>query len=104
MRFRGCSTVLLLVLTLAIPATAQRISKGGAASAGTIRVDLSRERAGREPTKFLAVVGNWTIVDEGGKRVLGVDGRSWLRGQPAGSLAERFARFMARATKSSSTT
>jgi Laminin G domain len=89
MRFRGCSTVLLLILTLAIPATAQRISRGASAPAGSVRVDLSRERPGREPTKFLAVVGNWTIVEDGGKRVLGVDGRSWLRGQPAGSLAEK---------------
>ena len=89
MRFRGCSTVLLLILTLAIPSAAQRISRGASAPAGSVRVDLSRERTGREPTKFLAVVGNWTIVEDGGKRVLGVDGRSWLRGQPAGSLAEK---------------
>jgi hypothetical protein len=89
MRFRGCSTVLLLILTLAVPTSAQRISRGGSAPAGTIRVDLSRERPGRESTKFLAVVGNWSIVDDGGKKVLGVDGRSWLRGQPAGSLAEK---------------
>lgn len=88
MRFRGYSTVLLLTLTCAIPAVAQRISRGGSTPAGTIRVDLSRERPGRESTKFLAVVGNWSIVDDGGKKVLGVDGRSWLRGQPAASLAE----------------
>ena len=89
MRFRGCSTVLLLTIIIAIPASAQRISHGGSSSAGTVRVDLSRERPGRESTRFLAVVGNWLIVDDGGKRVLGVDGRSWLRGQPAGSLAEK---------------
>ena len=88
MRFRGCSTVLLLILTLAIPVPAQRISRGGSAASGTIRIDLSGERPGRESTKFLAVVGNWSIVEDGGKKVLGVDGRSWLRGQPAGSLAE----------------
>lgn len=88
MRFRGCLTALLLILTLALSATAQRIGRGGSTPAGTVRVDLSRERPGRESTKFLAVVGNWSIVDDGGKKVLGVDGRSWLRGQPAGSLAE----------------
>jgi hypothetical protein len=27
-----------------------------------VRVDLDRERAGREPARFLAVVGDWTIV------------------------------------------
>jgi len=88
MRFRGCSTVLLLIVTLALPAVAQRISRGGSTPTGTVRVDLSREHPGRESTKFLAVVGNWSIVDDGGKKVLGVDGRSWLRGQPASSLAE----------------
>jgi hypothetical protein len=85
-------TTLLLALMIAVPALstmAQRISHGGSPSTGTVRVDLSRERPGRESTKFLAVVGNWSIVDDGGKRVLGVDGRAWLRGQPAGSLAEK---------------
>jgi hypothetical protein len=89
MNSRGYLTALLLILLLAIPATAQRISRGGSAASGTVRVDLSRERAGRESTKFLAVVGNWSVVDDGGKKVLGVDGRAWLRGQPAGSLAEK---------------
>jgi hypothetical protein len=88
MKLRTCLLIPLTFLALAIPAAAQRISRGGSAPAGTIRVDLSRERPGRESTRFLAVVGNWSIVDDGGKRVLGVDGRSWLRGQPAGSLAE----------------
>ncbi|HEY0366439.1 MAG TPA: hypothetical protein VGC73_08200, partial [Pyrinomonadaceae bacterium] len=52
----------------------------------SIRVDVSKEKPGRDSTKFLAVVGNWSIVDDGGTKVLGVDGRQWLRGQPAGSL------------------
>jgi hypothetical protein len=69
-------------------ASAQR-KKPAPPKAGTIHVDLSNERAGRESTKFVAVVGNWSIVEDGGKKVLGVDGRSWLRGQPAGGLAER---------------
>jgi hypothetical protein len=78
----------LLVLLTAIIlfvgiATAQRTSKPK-----TIRVDLSKERSGRDSTRFLAVVGNWAIVDDGGTKVLGVDGRQWLRGQPAGSLAQ----------------
>ncbi|MDX6444561.1 MAG: hypothetical protein QOH71_1635 [Blastocatellia bacterium] len=89
MRFRECSTVLLLTSIMAMPVAAQRIAHGASSTAGTVRVDLSREHPGREPTKFLAVVGNWSIVEDGGKRVLGVDGRAWLRGQPAGSLAEK---------------
>src|SRR6201988_228299 len=54
----------------------------------SIHVDLSKERVGRDSTKFLAVVGNWSVVDDGGAKVLAVDGRQWLRGQPAGGLAQ----------------
>ena len=89
MRLRAGLNISLTILMLTLPSAAQRIGRGGSAPAGTIRVDLSRERPGRESTKFLAVVGNWSIVEDGGKRVLGVDGRAWLRGQPAGSLAEK---------------
>jgi len=63
--------------------SAQRSSKPKA-----IRIDLSKEKPGRESTKFLSVVGNWSIVDDNGTKVLGVDGRQWLRGQPAGGLAQ----------------
>ena len=78
----------LLILLSAIilcagSAVAQRTSKPK-----TIRVDLSKERSGRDSTRFLAVVGNWSVVDDGGTKVLGVDGRQWLRGQPAGGLAQ----------------
>lgn len=55
----------------------------------SLRIELSKERAGRESSKFLSVVGNWSIVDDGGTKVLAVDGRQWLRGQPAGGLAEK---------------
>lgn len=55
----------------------------------TVHIDLSKEKAGRESGKFLSVVGNWSIVDDGGKKVLAVDGRQWLRGQPAGGLAQK---------------
>jgi hypothetical protein len=80
---------ILILLLVTLPTTAQRISRHGSAPAGTVRIDLSKERVGHESTRFLSVVGNWSIVDDGGKKVLGVDGRSWLRGQPAGSLAEK---------------
>jgi hypothetical protein len=77
----------MLALTLSV-VVAQR-GKQTAAQAKAVRVDLSQEKEGREPAKFLAVVGNWSIVDEGGRKVLAVDGRKWLRGQPAGGLAEK---------------
>lgn len=72
-----------VIILFAGSATAQRASKPK-----TIHVDLSKERSGRASTRFLAVVGNWSIVDDGGTKVLGVDGRQWLRGQPAGGLAQ----------------
>jgi len=85
--------VLLLIAIISLrasPAIAQRAGgKSATTSSQTARVDLSRERSGHESTKFLSMVGNWSIVDDGGKKVLAVDGRSWLRGQPAGSLAEK---------------
>ena len=54
----------------------------------SLRVDVSKEKVGHDSSRFLAVVGNWSIVDDGGTKVLAVDGRQWLRGQPAGGLAQ----------------
>ena len=53
-----------------------------------IRVDLSREKANAEPTKFLPMVGSWVVASEQGRKVILVDGRAWKRGQPAGGLAD----------------
>src|SRR4029078_1484378 len=61
----------------------------GSGQGKTFRVDLSKEKSGHESGKFLSVVGNWSIVDDGGKKVLSVDGRQWLRGQPANGLAQK---------------
>jgi len=54
-----------------------------------VHVDLSKEKEGGESTRFLAVVGDWSVVTDGGKKVLMVDGRQWKRGQPAGGLADK---------------
>lgn len=78
-----------LALTMSPAVTesqAQHIGRG--AQGKSTRVDLSKEKVGRESSKFLSVVGNWSIVEDNGKKVLGVDGRSWLRGQPANGLAQ----------------
>jgi hypothetical protein len=85
-RFRLIVFLGIIALTLSV--AAQRGNKNTAASKA-IRVDLSQEKPGRESGKFLAVVGNWSIVEDGGRKVLAVDGRKWLRGQPAGGLAEK---------------
>ena len=73
----------IALLSLGVVAVAQRTSKPK-----SLHVDLSKEKAGQPSSKFLAVVGNWSIVDDGGTRVIGVDGRQWLRGQPANGLAQ----------------
>jgi hypothetical protein len=54
-----------------------------------VKVDLSKEKNGAEPTRFLSVVGNWSIATDAGKKVLLVDGREWKKGQPAGGLADK---------------
>jgi hypothetical protein len=88
MKTRSLLFFTIALIALAASVHAQRTRRNTSPS-GTIRVDLSGERLGRESGKFLGVVGNWSIVDDGGRKVLGVDGRSWLRGQPAGGLAEK---------------
>jgi hypothetical protein len=86
MKIRSVLYLTLAVLTLLATADAQRAKKATAAK--SMRVDLSKEAAGRASSKFLAVVGNWSIVDDGGKKCLAVDGREWMRGQPANGLAQ----------------
>lgn len=83
MRTRTLSFFMMALLALGASVFAQKTRKPKA-----LRVDLSKERTGKESSRFLSVVGNWSIVDDGGTKVLGVDGRQWLRGQPAGGLAQ----------------
>ncbi len=59
------------------------------AAASPIRVDVARDKVGAEPSTFLPMVGNWVVAEEGGKKVVRVDGRVWKRGQPAGGLADK---------------
>jgi len=69
----------------ALPLAAQK----PAAAPATVRVDLNSEKEGGEPSKFLSVVGDWSIATDDGKKVLLVDGRQWKKGQPAGGLADK---------------
>lgn len=57
--------------------------------ASTITIDVAKEKAGSEPKNFLAVVGDWIVVQDEGRSVLMVDGRKWKSGQPAGGLADK---------------
>ena len=85
---------LLAVTLVAFPLVAQQ----------SIKVDLSGETVGGEPKSFLSVVGIWRIEQEGGKKVLAVDGRQWKEGQSAAGVAdkaralygERYAEFLDR--------
>lgn len=90
MKTRNVLILLLVVLALGASVAAQRAKKNSSPRPpASVHVDVTKEKVGRESAKFLSVVGNWAIVDDGGRHVLGVDGRQWLRGQPAGGLAEK---------------
>jgi hypothetical protein len=68
----------LLIVALAVSALA-----------ATIHIDVANEKAGSEPAKFLSMVGNWVVAQDGNKNVLMVDGRQWKKGQPSGGLADK---------------
>jgi len=74
------------------------------AFAAPIKVDLANETAGAEPKGLLPVVGVWRIENDGGKKLLAVDGRQWKEGQSSAGIAdkaralygERYAEFLDR--------
>jgi len=73
-----------------------------AAQPRPVVVDFSPETVGAEPRAMLPMVGHWTIAQEGGRKVLKVDGTQWREGQSGTSLAdkartiygERYAEFL----------
>ncbi len=73
------SVALLGISTLSHSALAQR----------EIAIGVAGDKNGAEPTRFLPLVGNWTVTQDSGRSVVFVDGREWKRGQPAGGLAEK---------------
>lgn len=81
-------SVLTAALVAVAAAAAMQCTKSHT-GARNIAVDVSEEQVGGESAKFLGVVGNWVVVDDGGKAVMAVDGRQWQKGQPAGGLAEK---------------
>lgn len=52
-------------------------------------VDFGAETVGAEPKTMLPMVGNWSIAQEGGRKVLKVDGTRWQQGQSGANLADR---------------
>ncbi|MEA2561657.1 MAG: hypothetical protein QOH06_3161 [Acidobacteriota bacterium] len=81
MRTTGWTLLTFLLLGLT-PLAAQK-------KPDVVRVDLAGEKEGAEPTRFLSVVGDWSITSDEGKKVLLVDGREWKKGQPSGGLADK---------------
>ena len=73
-------------------------------AAEPIKVDFSNETVGGEPKSLVPVVGFWRIEEDGGKKVLAVDGRQWKEGQSSAGIAdkaralygERYAEFLDR--------
>ncbi|MBX9847243.1 MAG: hypothetical protein K2Z80_36140 [Xanthobacteraceae bacterium] len=58
-------------------------------AAEPLTVDLSAETVGAEPKSFVSVVGIWRIEQEGGKKVVAVDGRQWKEGQSSAGVADK---------------
>jgi hypothetical protein len=69
-----------------------------------LKVEFSTDTVGADPQSFVSVVGIWRIEQEGGNKVLAVDGRQWKEGQAAAGIAdkaralygERYAEFLDR--------
>ncbi len=46
--------------------------------AADITVDLSKEQVGKAPLSFEPMVGTWVVAQDGGDKVIMVDGRPWV--------------------------
>jgi hypothetical protein len=69
-RVRTCST--LIALLAGLPTWAAET-----------KIDLSKERVGRSPAAFEAMVGSWVIAEDGNDKVVMVDGRPWAASKDA---------------------
>ena len=49
--------------------------------AAGLKVDLSREQPGKPPVAFEPMVGTWMVTQDGGEKVIMVDGRPWVAGK-----------------------
>src|SRR5262245_63446233 len=69
-----------------------------------LKIEFSHDTVGAEPPSFVSIVGIWRIENEGGNKVLAVDGRQWKEGQASAGIAdkaralygERYAEFLDR--------
>jgi hypothetical protein len=75
---------------------------GQGSFAAEVIESFDAETVGAEPKSFLAVVGNWIVVDDAGNKRLSVNGSKWSSGQTSAGLAdkartlygERYAEFL----------
>jgi hypothetical protein len=49
------------------------------ATAADLKVDLSKEQAGKPPATFEPMVGTWIVTQDGPDKVIMVDGRPWVK-------------------------
>jgi len=47
-------------------------------AATVVKVDLTREQVGKPPVTFEPIVGTWVVTEDGGEKVIMVDGRPWV--------------------------
>lgn len=59
------------------------------ATSRSVVLDFSGETVGAEPKSVVPVVGFWGIAEEGGNKVLVIDGRRWQQGQTSANLADK---------------
>jgi len=50
-------------------------------SAADLKVSLSGEQVGKPPKAFESIVGTWVVAEDGGEKVVMVDGRPWVASQ-----------------------
>jgi hypothetical protein len=50
----------------------------GRVDAADLKVDLTKEQVGKAPATFEPMVGTWVVTQEGGEKVIMVDGRPWV--------------------------
>jgi hypothetical protein len=48
------------------------------ALAADIKVSLAGEQVGKTPVAFEPIVGTWTVAEDGGEKVIALDGRPWV--------------------------
>jgi len=94
--FQAMRSIAIMNVSMAVGLTA------AALAASAVTLDFSGETVGAEPKTVVPVVGFWTIGDDGGNKVLVVDGRQWKEGQATANIAdkaralygERYAEFL----------